>query len=234
MKKFLFTLVLLLTALAPVMGQSSACEAGSQSPAIGFWIWAPESAVKVYVFQTDFQETELPFLLAPLASWNSVSVATGSRVTFEYKGTTKDPLYCQNCLTIKRGHVFEKSKRHLTELNSYSVPNSSRLLAWATIVVDPRLTNPGTLTNAVAHELGHTFGLLDCYSCKQKSSVMRQFKSVNVSNEMNGPTACDVAQVKSAYESLAIQLKHAAKAKKEIDEGEEPVDDDTPIVVPRP
>ena len=33
----------------------------------------------------------------------------------------------------------------------------------------------GVSTNALAHELGHSFGLLDCYSCKTQSTVMIRF-----------------------------------------------------------
>ncbi|HKR12962.1 MAG TPA: hypothetical protein VJT15_12965 [Pyrinomonadaceae bacterium] len=73
-----------------------------------------------------------------------------------------------------------KKHRHLTELRSRN---------------DPRLTNHATLTNAIAHELGHSFGLLDCYSCKDKSTVLNQFKSINTPNHISGPTACDTPVV---------------------------------------
>lgn len=226
------SLIILACAWACVNGQTSSCKVGMHSAASGFWRWAPDAVVKVYVVESDFEEVELSFLLSPLTTWNSVSDATGSKVRFEYKGTTNTPLYCQNCLTIKRGLVFDKSKRHLTELKTYGDPRYQTII-WAKVVVDPLLTKPRTLTNAIAHELGHSFGLLDCYSCKQHSSVMIQFKTVNVSNEMDGPTACDVAQVKATYKILAAQLKQSLQAKKVVDEGEEPVDDDTPIV-PKP
>lgn len=219
--------------MAPAMGQSSSCKVGVDAPPAGFFTWVPESRIKVYVVGSDFEDTHLAFLLAPLSHWNAVSESTGSNVKFEYKGTTGAPLYCENCLTIKRGQVFDKSKRHLTELRIYSA--RARLLTWATIVIDPLLTSPKTLTNAVAHELGHSFGLLDCYSCRQKSTVMIQFKTVNTSNEMDGPTACDVAEVKRAYRVLAAQLKQLPKPKPSVvDEGEEPAEDDTPVVVPKP
>ncbi len=229
------TLVLLVfvAAFAPAMGQSSSCKVGVQAPPTGFFNWAPGSRIKVYVISSDFEDTHLPFVLAPLSNWNAVSESTGSKVRFEYKGTTAVPLYCENCLTIKRGQVFDKSKRHLTELRIYSARD--RLLTWAIIVIDPLLISPKTLTNAVAHELGHSFGLLDCYSCNQKSTVMIQFKTVNASNEMDGPTACDVAAVKRAYQVLAAQLKRLPKPKPiVVDEGEEPADDNTPVVVPKP
>ena len=155
-------LTILMCAWISVNGQTSSCKIGVQSAASGFWRWAPDGVVRVYVVESDFEEAELSFLLAPLTSWNSVSNATGSKVRFEYKGTTSAPPYCQNCLTIKRGLVFDKSKRHLTELKTYGDPRHQTII-WATIVVDPLLTNPRTLTNAVAHELGHSFGLLDCF-----------------------------------------------------------------------
>ena len=234
-KTFPSALVLLvfLAASTPAIGQSSSCKVGVQAAPAGFFNWAPESKIQVYVLGPDFEDAYLPFLLAPLSAWNAVSESTGSRVKFEYKGTTAVPLYCENCLTIKRGQVFDKLKRHLTELRIYSAHD--RRLTWATIVIDPLLTSPKTLTNAVAHELGHSFGLLDCYSCRQKSTVMIQFKTVNAANEMDGPTVCDVAEVKRAYQVLAAQLKRLPKSKPiMVDEGEEPVEDDTPVIVPNP
>jgi hypothetical protein len=172
-------------------------------------------------------------LLAPLSAWNAVSASTASKVRFEYKGTTSTLRYCENCLTIRQGQVFDKSKRHLSELRIYSTRD--RLLTWATIVIDPLLTNPKTLTNAMAHELGHSFGLLDCYSCKQGSTVMIQFQAVNAANGMDGPTACDVTEVKRSYQVLVAQLKQPPKSKPiVVDEGEEPAEDETPVVVPKP
>ena len=224
------SIVISLAAFCAVEAQtiSTTCAKAASS---GFWSWAPGSTVNVYVAAGEFTEDEIDFLLAPLTNWNAASSETGSQVTFEYKGFANAPLHCTNCLTIKRGHVFDKKHRHLTELRSLNDPQQ-RTMLWATIVIDPRLTNHETLTNAVAHELGHSFGLLDCYSCKEKSTVMIQFTSVNTPNHMNGPTGCDVAQVKSVYRAHASQT--AQKKKIVVDEGEEPEDDDTPIVIPKP
>lgn len=228
-----FVLLVFLAAFTPAMGQSSSCKVGVDAPPVGFFTWVPESRIKVYVVGSDFEDTYLPFVLAPLSNWNAVSESTGSNVKFEYKGVTAVSVSCENCLTIKRGQVFDKSKRHLTELRIYSTRD--RLLTWATIVIDPLLTSPKALTNAVAHELGHSFGLLDCYSCGEESTVMIQFKTVNASNEMDGPTACDVAAVKRTYQVLAAQLKRLPKLKPiVVDEGEEPAEDDTPVIVPKP
>lgn len=229
-----FVLLITLATIAPLMAQPSSCQIGKAAAPIGFWTWAPESKINVYIVESGFKPDELPYLLAPFSSWNSVSNATGSKVKFEYQGLVSGPLYCENCLTIVRGQVFDKSKRHLTELRTYSAARN-RIMTWANIVVDPLLTNSKALTNALAHELGHSFGLLDCYSCKKNSTVMIQFKSVNVPNDMDRPSACDVSQVKLAYQTVAAQLKRVTQTKPlEVDEGEEPVDDDTPVVVRKP
>lgn len=232
MKRLYAAMVLVILGIAaPALSQP--CKIGVDAPPVGFWSWAPGSQIKVYVLESDFTESEVPFLLAPIESWNAFSDATGSRVNFEYKGRTIGPVYRENCLTIRRGVVFDSSKRHLSELHAYSAAQD-RVMTWANIVIDQRLTKPETLTNAVAHELGHSFGLLDCYSCKKSSTVMIQFKDVNISNEMNGPSTCDVAQVKAAYQAVAAQRRRAPRQRQVVvDEGEEPVEDDTPVVVPK-
>jgi hypothetical protein len=224
----------ILLATATSVTAQSACQVGVEAPPVGFWTWAPESEIQVYVLESDFEDKELPFLLMALKAWNAVSDSAGSKVKFKFRGTTANPLYCENCLTLRRGPVFDKSKRHLTELRAYSSARN-RIMTWANIVIDPLLTNPKSLTNALAHELGHSLGLLDCYSCRDRSTVMIQFKTVNASNEMNGPSACDLAQVKAVYQSVALELRRTRPPKPiVIDEGEEPVEDDTPVVIPKP
>jgi hypothetical protein len=211
----------------------SPCKVGVQAPPVGFSSWAPGSEIKVYVLENNFADDELPFLLRALDAWNAALPLTESKVRFEYKGVRAGQLYCENCLTIRRAPVFDKSNRHLATLRASSgTPNQT--ITWANITIDPLLTNARTLTNAVVHELGHSFGLLDCYSCLARSTVMIKFKGINVPNEMNAPSECDLAQVKAIYQSLA-QLKSKRPAKPlVVDEGEEPTEDDTPIVVPKP
>jgi hypothetical protein len=134
-----------------------------------------------------------------------------------------------------RGRVFDKTTRHATELSAYSA-RDNQIITSASIIVDPVLTNPKALLNALVHELGHNLGLLDCYTCKRKSTVMNQFEAMNVPNGMEGPTSCDIAQVKEAYKELKVLVRASPPVRKLMreDEGEEPVDDDTPVVVPTP
>ncbi len=211
------------------------CKKGKNTVPYGFWTWPANSNIEVFVVLPDFSPEELTHLLEPFKEWNSVSEATGSHVRFSYQGNTRGQLTCENCLTIRRGPVFDKKKRHATELRAYSA-HRDQIITYATIVIDPVLTNPKAIADAIAHEVGHSFGLLDCYNCKPQNTVMAQFKSLNLSNGHRGPTQCDVAQVRKFYLQLAAR-SHSAPARqtvRQVDEGEEPVDDDTPVVLPQP
>ena len=209
------------------------CRVGHQAPAIGFWTWAANTHVKVYVRSADFKPEEIPYLLASLETWNGVSELTGSRVKFDYQGGTPVELSCENCLTVMRGSVFDKAQRHATEIKAYSL-HHDQIINYASIIVDPVLTNRQALRDAIAHELGHNLGLLDCFTCKPKSTLMNQFKQLNVPNNVSAPTSCDIAQVRLAYQELKVRVGPSPPPRRLIDQGEEPVDDDTPIIVPKP
>ena len=231
--RMLFLLVLLPAAIVSAPAQTP-CQSGKQAAATGFWTWTTGARVRVYVAERDFKPAEVSFLVAPLQKWNAVSDSTGSGVRFEYAGRTEAGRFCENCLTITRGAIFDQRRRHVTELRAYSAKNN-RLLTWATIVVDFALTKPQALTDAIAHELGHSFGLRDCHTCEAGTTVMRQFAAVNSANNLPGPTTCDVAQIESTYRHLARQPTRVSPPKTlVVDEGEEPADDDTPIIVPKP
>jgi hypothetical protein len=59
---------------------------------------------------------------------------------------------------------------------------------------------------------------------------------IRKSKGLEGPTACDVAQIKAAYQELKLRVRPAPVVARIIipDEGEEPVEDDTPVVIPPP
>lgn len=233
-KNILIGLVLLLLLLVPaVSAQVQPCKVGKQAPAIGFWTWPANTRVRVFIVARDFQPSEYELLLMPFRNWTAVSKLTGSGVTFDFENLAGEQQLCDNCLTLMRGTVFNKSTRHATELRAYSA-NSNQLITYAAIVVDSALTNSVAVADAIAHELGHSFSLLDCRSCKARTTLMTQFSSFNVANNLQSPTACDVEQVTKAYQALSNSVGPAPLARVSVDEGEEPIEDDTPIVVPKP
>jgi len=100
------------------------------------------------------------------------------------------------------------------------------MIDYAVIVVDFKAKNPEVLTNVLAHEIGHTLGLLDCYQCSNGSTAMGLMKGADDSNGIEGPTACDKQAVRSAYRELLARGTQAVSAislnKTVEDDGEEP------------
>ncbi|HEX9544487.1 MAG TPA: hypothetical protein VF955_04835 [Pyrinomonadaceae bacterium] len=238
------SLILVFTALvaASAFAQAndavaSACDAKVKAPDYSLPEWPENAKVKVYIVVADFKPQEIAAILTPLSNWSAVAEATGSGVTFTYSGPTVGPQDCLNCLTIMRGRVHDNQK-HAAELHAYVIQGEQTIL-HARIVIDPIIPNLTALTNAVAHELGHNFGLPDCFSCHGHSTVM---SLIRTSDGFTGPTSCDVAQVRRVYEHVRMHAAEAEKHQKPVqvakivpvDEGEEPVDDDTPIVVKKP
>jgi hypothetical protein len=212
------------------------CTVGVRAPAYSSFAWAPNSRVKVYLLIKDFEAEEIAPVLAPIHSWNAVSELTGSQVILEYAGATDEERSCENCLTIMRGPVSATvTRKAVANLRAYAYAGDEQM-AHATLIIDPNVKNLMELTDVVAHELGHSFGLLDCYTCSSKSTVMNQFKGFNTPNELPAPTRCDVAQVTANYRQMSTRISAASQARKAqpIDEGEEPIEDDTPNVVGNP
>jgi len=120
------------------------CQVGRNAAAIGFWTWPIGAHVKVYLRIGAFRQEEVQYLLAPLHNWNATSEITASGVKFEYAGMTAEELTCENCMTVMRGRVFDKTNRHVTETQVYSL-HRNQIITYAAIVIDPSLTNPQAL-----------------------------------------------------------------------------------------
>lgn len=212
-------------------GQSpgpSVCKEGSKAPAYGFWTWAARTQVKIYLLESNFRTEEIPSLLLALEKWNEVSDLNGSGVKLKYEGSTAVVLSCQDCLTIMRSAVHNKQTRHGAELSVYKTPDE-QVTKFAELRIDPMISGSKALTRVLGHELGHGFGLFDCYSCKDQSTIMNQGLS-----GPGGPTSCDIAQVRAAYKDLNARSRpNLVRRLIPVDQGEEPVDDDTPVVVPK-
>jgi hypothetical protein len=224
--------VVFIGVVAQAQSLTAPCKVGARAPAFGFWMWPINTRVKVYILAAYFKPEEIDYLLEPLRKWDAALEMSRSAIRLEYQGSTDQQQFCENCLTITRGPVFDK-RGHVTESRAYSA-RSNQIITYASVVIDPVITNPVTLADVVAHELDHNFGLFDCYTCTKGSTVMNQLKRVNVPNVMSGPSACDVAQVRASYAQLKLRVLPFPKTAQLAlaDEGEEPVDDDTPEVIP--
>lgn len=217
------------------------CRAGKTAPSIGSWTWAENSHVQVYVRIPDFAETEVAYMLVAIQNWDASYLENGSGVRFEYRGTVSEDKACAACLTITLGDTSDR--RHGAELRVFS-RRGDQVIDHALIVIDPAYRKARTLTSIVAHEIGHSLGLLDCYSCNQGSTAMGHFKSTlklfqleltSLSKGIEGPTICDRAEVKEAYRELSRVVRPSPQgitSLEPVEDGEEPEEDDTPTVVP--
>jgi len=210
---------------------SAPCVAGRTAATFGFWTWPANSQVNLYLRAPDFAEGDAPAVKIALDNWNVAAAESGANVHFNFKGLTTAPKIGPGDLTLIRQAVYSKRQRHLALLEAHSL-RSDQLIDWGLILVDPRVKDRNVLTNVVAHEIGHSLGLMDCHHCQSGTTAMGLMKSAEESNGIEGPTSCDRSTVLAAYQELKrhvgrAPLPRAAESEDESDDAEE---DDTPIV----
>lgn len=224
-----FSLEVTTQAAAPA---ASPCIIGRTAPASGFWTWPANSRVKIYLRAPDFSEADVSAVRIAVQNWDASAVENGSSVRFAVGGLTRETKFGAGEMTLVRGDVYDKKLRHLALLQAHSL-KENQLIDYAVLVVDSKVTNPDVLTNVMAHEIGHSLGLLDCIKCSSGSSAMGLMKGNGESNGIEGPTACDKAGVETAYRELLARVRPAPELPL-VDEGETPEEDDTPVVERKP
>ena len=143
----------------------------------------------------------MPAVKTAMDNWNVAAAESGANVHFSFKGLTDGEQISQGDLILIRQRVYSKKNRHLARLEAHSL-RSDQLIDWGLILVDPRVKDRNVLTNIVAHEIGHSMGLLDCYHCQSGTTAMGLLKSAEESNGIEGPTSCDRNSVLAAYQEL--------------------------------
>jgi hypothetical protein len=210
-KIFAISVVLIVAGLylnrasAEVTGSNAPCVAGHTSTSTGFWKWPANSHVNIYLREPDFSADYVSAVKIAVENWNAAAVEDGSNVYFDFHGLTIDTKTAQGDLTIVRGDVYDK-KRHLAFLQAHSLL-SNQLIDYALVIVDLKIKNPEVLTNVMAHELGHSLGLVDCYECSRRTTAMGLLKTANEPNGIDGPTPCDKVAVLAGYRGLALQAR---------------------------
>src|ERR1041384_3395894 len=208
------------------------CVAGRTAARFGFWTWPSHSSVNVYLRTPDFSESDGPAVETAMKNWNQTSIENGSQVHFVFKGLASIVSAAQGDFTLIRNPVYGKKERHLALLEAHSL-RGDQLIDWALVIVDPTVRNASVLTNVMAHEIGHSLGLLDCPKCHGGGAGRGARRGADESNGIDGPTACDKLTVLAAYEELKLRVARAplsSRTTEAADVGEEPEEDDTPIV----
>ncbi|MDX6384210.1 MAG: hypothetical protein QOK48_1783 [Blastocatellia bacterium] len=207
---------------------SSPCVIGSSAARSGFWTWPAGSQVNVYLREPDFSAQAFAAVATAVANWDAAAVDNGSHVHFSFHGATRELKTAPGDLTVIRGDVYDKHTKHLALLQAHSL-HSNLLIDYAVIVVDLTVSTSAVLTNVMAHEIGHSLGLLDCYKCSRGTTAMGLLRTATETNGIEGPSACDNSAVAAAYRELALRVS-SLPAAISVDEGEDPEADNTPLV----
>lgn len=131
------------------------------------------------------------------STWISAKTANGSNLNFNriYTSIFGDSPYAINILSTNttamgtRLASFTSQLMEVVDYNNDGVGDATRLVG-AIIEVRQNVTGT-TLTAAMVHELGHTFGLDDCPTCNN-TTIM---KTPLPTNPATAPSACDNSKI---------------------------------------
>ena len=106
---------------------------------------------------------------AAFTSWQNAN--TNSGVTFAFTGATAQPT--PPLLNTYYVHRAPATNGAATSIGFTGTPTTSpNTTTHASTAVDPRVTAAHALTSFMAHEIGHTFGLADCFTCASAATMM--------------------------------------------------------------
>lgn len=143
-------------------------------------------------------------------NWNNAKTANGSNVTFNVGFDGPKPNLSSQI------NVYQVTYQQPTDnngnpanvaANTQDQGRSNGTLGNASTDINPKVTNCTALTQTMAHEIGHTFGLGECplATCPDQSSVMVGIPCAqtdasgnctmpdwnNTTRGLSGPTSCD-------------------------------------------
>ena len=184
--------------------------------------WSKGSTVNVVVDASKFTQDEFNCLKAAFDNWNTAKSTNGSNVTFNVSRSSTPVVSraSDGTITQTASNVFQVTRgtpwngalnAGVTGGNATDTNRSS-----AYTLVNSGVTSCEALTETMAHEIGHTFGLDECDNCGDNGSVMNgvpctatdsagNCTAANLNNTSLGrsdPTSCDNSAVKTHYTTL--------------------------------
>jgi hypothetical protein len=172
------------------------CRPGKTSTEALGWRWKPNTHVRLYYLKSNFNRTEAQALSLAVNNWNGALREIDSHVVFTIGGERESIVEDNASITVMRG--IPKGKERLGEIKFYSMSNGvNRML----VTISPVVTDLNALTSLMAHEIGHSLGLADCYGCRRGTTTMAAFKDDNKGNDVYEPSECDKYVVAAGYRS---------------------------------
>jgi hypothetical protein len=172
------------------------CKPGKTSTQTLDWRWKPNTRVTIYYLKSSFTWAEREAFSRAVNNWNKALYEMDSRVVFRISGERESVAEDDASITVLRG--IPKGKHRLGQLRFYSMSNG---VMRATMIISPEVTDLNALTSLMAHEIGHSLGLADCYECQRGTTAMAAFKDKNKGNDVYEPSECDKYVVAAGYRS---------------------------------
>ena len=137
------------------------CSLPPQQPPNGA-SWPHGAVVNVAMNPDDFTPAQQAAIQAAFTNWQ-YSPGNNSGVMFTFSNSTSRP----------PGNDVQYIHREHTQTGAASALSfSGGTMQHVTTAIDTTMTNVDAIQNAMTHEIGHAFGLGDCLSCPEGSSVM--------------------------------------------------------------
>jgi hypothetical protein len=170
------------------------CRPGKTSTQSMGWRWRPKTRVRIYYLKDDFIKDETDAFSRAVNNWNRALREIDSQIVFTPGGERERIVEDDASITVLRG--VPKGKDRLGQLRFYTMSNG---VMRAVMTISPVVTDLEALTSLMAHELGHSLGLADCYECKRGTTAMAAFKDSNKGNDVYEPSECDKYVVSTGY-----------------------------------
>lgn len=170
------------------------CKPGKTSTEALGWRWRPNTRVHIYFLKDNFSVAETEAFSRAINNWNGALREMDSRIVFIGGGELTSVSENDASVTVMRG--VPKGKDRIGQLRFYSMSNG---VMRATMTISPMVTDLSALTSLMAHELGHSLGLADCYECRRGTTTMSAFKDENKGNDVFEPSECDKYVVALGY-----------------------------------
>lgn len=171
--------------------------------------WTNHAGVSIlFNVASQFTGDEKNAMWLACQNWNSSSVGNGSNVTFTGYSEGTLPSLRTNMLWVTR--TTTSAGGPMETANFETNQQTHPYLSCATIRVSPNYNGSNAssddITRAMAHELGHTFRLNDCYPwCNGKSVMGGQACNVSGGPCLKGPTTCDNCVVQAVFWDLPTE-----------------------------
>lgn len=152
----------------------------------------PQGATVTVNIDPRFSQGQRDGIKQAFANWEGTGSSNQSGVTFQF---TSDSSPASGANTCQVNYQDPPSNLpNASGRGGVALTSGSNALTSATIYLSPSVTLQQAVTEVVAHEVGHTFGLDDCDECSLLDSVMGPAPvgtNPNRTGRTASPTNCD-------------------------------------------